>query len=868
MTTLLVVIPIVLLVATFGVLALLLHVERGSGDRLAHRRNEQPLAHELPYWALLDAPGHGVVVNVDGTYSAAYELRGIDTDCLDDEALNQVANALHGVLLNLPSGTVAQVLFSTDGDVADLVERYRASARGRSAVGQRLVDAKAEELRATRGLRRSRLVLVLSAPNARNAAAERVPFLKQLLQLLRPSLTWSAAQHEASLRAVRSIGEQAARGLEAAGLRARALSRPELRTLAYGLLNPGRTDAVATPGDDAWWAEPQTAREQLAFTGVHVEKDHLVVGDQLVRVVTLKGLPTTTHPAMVERLMVELPFFFRLAYSVELLDSTSTMDELRRRRDQATTLATLRQSRNQEAEAQAGALSELIDKTLQASVCMTQLGLTVVLSVDRRHANAIEILDQQGAEVLRVVSALQGAQALVDEYMQLDEWLATLPGNARHSIRRRRCTSENAVHLLPAWQTSTGSSDPKVMLHSGRGHLVGLDPFNPELDNPNAFMAGASGSGKSVTTNYLLLNMLATGAGALILDVGGSYRRLLEIFGGTYFEIGNGQHAINPFFEPADIVRSDGTLEEQRAQLLAAVIERMVCDGGRDQLRNVERAVVATAIADTYRRSPRKAPLLSDFVAVLKAFRGDAEDVAIASALARDLRVWTEGPFGRLINRPSTVQLTTTCAAFDLKGVDTQPHLRDVVVLILSGIIWNMVMRDRAPKAVVFDEVWKFLATPKSAELIAELYRTSRKYNCSILTISQSVEDFTGSAIAPALVNNSATTYLLRQRRGHDVVAAQFKLNDRELAIFRDLQMRRGEYTECLVLHGDHHFLGRVVLTPLEYWIATTFPGDLQLERRIQAQYPQLSRLELLERLAALYPSGAPRDNAPAEVAA
>src|SRR4029077_2226932 len=111
------------------------------------------------------------------------------------------------------------------------------------------------------------------------------------------------------------------------------------------------------------------------------------------------------------------------------------------------------------------------------------------------------------------------------------------------------------------------------------------------------------------------------------------------------------------------------------------------------------------------------------------------------------------------------------CAAFDLKGLEGDKDLQAVLVLILSGIIWNLVMRDNTEaKVVVFDEVWRLLESPASAQLIAELYRTSRKYRCSILTISQSVEDFTGSSIAAALINNSATVYLLKHRLGHEAV--------------------------------------------------------------------------------------------------
>src|SRR5262249_52992329 len=151
-------------------------------------------------------------------------------------------------------------------------------------------------------------------------------------------------------------------------------------------------------------------------------------------------------------------------------------------------------------------------------------------------------------------------------------------------------------------------------------------------------------------------------------------------------------HALNPFFAPGDIAGPDGALEERHLQLLLAILERMACDARRPELGNAERSVLAAAVAATYRATAPRTPILSDLTSVLRRFESaDDEDVAIAQRLARDLRVWTDGPAARLVNRPSTIALTTDLAAFDLKGLEAQPDLQAVVLVILSGILWNLV---------------------------------------------------------------------------------------------------------------------------------------------------------------------------------
>jgi conjugal transfer ATP-binding protein TraC len=823
-------------------------VEKAKAERGRGAPVEPGLAKELPFFSFLDEAGMGLSVSVDSICTSYLALSGIDTDCLDDEALEAVSATLHSLLLGLPIGARLELHHFTDGQVEADLASYEKTA-GQSELGRVFAFGKTAHLRACRTLRKSHLLAAVSAPSPGRRGLGPVP------KRIPPSL----ADHEADVRKLAGLTNQVRRGLEAAGVRVQPLSAAEIQTVLYELLNPGRgTGSGFVPG-----LAPSdlclSAREALVFTGLEEKKTELGLGSRRIRVLTLKGLPDVTEPAILERLLLGLSFPVRASLSVQALDAFAEMEKLKSRRNQAHLLATMSERRNQDAEAQEDDVAELIDENLRSQVRMVRVSLAVVLSV-AEGLGAEALLEKRTTEVIRTAQNLHGLGLMTDEYRQMGEFLASLPGNGGASLRSRKMTSQNAAHLLPVWEPFAGSRAPALLLENGRGHLVGLDPFDDALDNPNAFMAGASGAGKSVTANFLLLNVLSSGAKALVIDRGGSYRRLFDLVGGAYFDI-SPEHdvALNPFFPAEDLFTAEGAFEERRLAFLLAVLERMVLDPARPELRHVERAILTEAVRRTYAGAGTETPILSDLGRVLATFEAeDAEDRAIARALGRDLRVWTEGPAARLINRPSTIALGADCAAFDLKGLEEQPHLQAVVMLILGGMIWNLVLRDPTErKMVVFDEVWRLLESPASARLVAELYRTSRKYRCSILTISQSVEDFTGSPIASALVGNSATVYLLRHRRGHEVLAREFRLNAQELEVFRSLEMRRGEYSEVLVLHGSHHFLGRVVLSPLEYWIATTHPADLARERQVAEAHPDLSRLGVLRLLAEEHPKGA-----------
>src|SRR5262249_14991409 len=158
----------------------------------------------------------------------------------------------------------------------------------------------------------------------------------------------------------------------------------------YQRLNPTHSQVVADPPA---WLNDQTAREQLVYSGIFEQRDRILCDGQLIRVLTLKALPAWTEPALLEGLLVGLPFHCLVTVAIEPSDSIRTLDDLKRRRDQAHLLATLREKRNQEAEAQEEDVAELIDRNLRSSLRMVRISATVVLSVDARRPDASQVLE-------------------------------------------------------------------------------------------------------------------------------------------------------------------------------------------------------------------------------------------------------------------------------------------------------------------------------------------------------------------------------------------------------------------------------------------------------------------------------------------
>ena len=72
---------------------------------------------------------------------------------------------------------------------------------------------------------------------------------------------------------------------------------------------------------------------------------------------------------------------------------------------------------------------------------------------------------------------------------------------------------------------------------------------------------------------------------------------------------------------------------------------------------------------------------------------------ATAQSFGRTMRenVTTgETPFGKFLDRPTTIELQNDIVAVDLKGLESYPDLQGVCLYIITDLVWREVQRDRS----------------------------------------------------------------------------------------------------------------------------------------------------------------------------
>jgi type IV secretory pathway VirB4 component len=455
-----------------------------------------------------------------------------------------------------------------------------------------------------------------------------------------------------------------------------------------------------------------------------------------------------------------------------------------------------------------------------------------------------------------------------------------MQAGAVHAAPHQRLVfTDTATDFLPLYQSAGGDGRPLFLAQTRNGEPYTIDIAAPSRTNWNSFVLGQSGGGKTfLALSFVTSSMLGLNSPLIVIDVGGreegSYYRLVQLLGGDFVDVGlDGKNAINAFYSRADLYTDDETElpsdkpSPRKTLFLVQIAALLVTDPGEKPLGTVQLGILEKAILATYERlGDSRPPLFSDLVAELEAMKLERDDKQDARRFAKTIRAWVEGPYGQVLNQQSKVNIRSSFVVFDLKGLEDVGRIADVILLIITTYVWNLVAKPRggALAWVVFDEVWKMMQNEMAANMQRELFKTARKLRTGLVSITQELADFLATPAARTVVAQSTSVYVLPHREGHDQVAALLKLNERERTLFEGgpgtpgLTVEKGLYSEFLYRTGGppaRSAVLRHVTTPAEYWLNTTDGQDKTLEQSVLAEMGG-DRLATLRRLMRDYPNG------------
>ena len=824
---------------------------------------ETSLCEELPYWDFIDLPRPHVVLN-DGSLVGGLKVTLVDIECLDDNEVNQFTNGLRSALNSLSEGISLQFVLTVKSDYAKTLKLHSESKRWdihpliKSIADYR--ESKISLAIENNELYRPELYVYLKTNPVKNKKTG----LFKKKEIFSDKATES---YDETFELLSQNIDTLKTSFSGLSISSTELKKDEILAHIYQFLNPKRSQTEPTPKvstfneadlekdvlDETHWLANQSPREQLVFGDLILGFEQYTLDSYYHRVLSLKTLPEVTFAGQLSSFL-RLPFHYDLFLSLEVPPQADEMSKLNQKRKMAHSLAVTQggKASDLESETKLNSTEELIRELLNTGQRIYLAQMNLILRAPAT-VEGSKILNRQVREVLSRFRSLQGAEGLEESVGAWKISKNNLPAAPMLLERGRKIKTNNLADFLPVYGPRVGDDDPVVLFRNRLNGLVAFNPFDPNLPNYNSLVTGSSGAGKSFLNNCILMQELARNLRVFIVDIGGSYKKLTESLDGQYLEMNlSEEYRINPF----DI--SDPTKEpsNQKIKSLLAIIESMVTEDEKSKLPKLERVLLEKSIIELYKKKREKAevPVLSELLKMLEQSKEPT-----MQAIAKMLFMWTgDRPYGRLLDGQGKLRTDASICTFDLKGLSSYPDLQSVMIIILTDFILTQVEGDKInKKRIILDEAWELLKSSAAAGFMEYCARTLRKTGSGITFITQGVEEIVASPIGSAILNNTATKFIMLQRGDSEILKNALKLNSQELSLIYSLEQKKGEYSEGFMIEGDHRQVVRINPSPFEYWVSTSDAQDNNFLNKQKEEGKTL--LEAIEIASKLYPQGVAR---------
>ncbi len=793
------------------------------------------LVDQLQVWGFEE----GKLIFKDLSLGSVLELTAKDISCSTDEYLNSLKSVTCDFLNGLPEKLSIQFVQMTAGGSSQMSEDHAsllkdsASRLSKSLLNERV--QKISDLNSKNEIIDQKLYVVI-----RRSFVNKIKTKKKRFRLFKKDDSseeyFARSILEPELKLFSQMELNIQKGFETLGIKTRTLSEGETYSLLYKQWNP---DGLMPENS----FDSEDFRDGLLLNDFVITSRGFMLGQTHHRVLSLKIMPERTFASMAEKLR-ELPFGSNLFLTIQVLDQASEDLALKTQRRIAYSMYSGQKGiQDLDSAAKLQDIEAVLSKRVSGETKIFSVSLTVLLKSENEHD-----LDSQVASVLAKFRELSGSEGMLESLAASPIFFDLAMPNARCRDRSRRMNTEVLADFLPIFGDWKGHQIPRLLLRNRSSGLIGFDPFSPTLTNFNQVISGGSGAGKSFSINVLITHLMKEDPKVFILDIGGSYKKTTENFGGQYIPIGaDSKISINPF----DL--SDQSIEamDQKIKFLTSLVELMTKEDDEKGIRKLERSEIETIIKMILR--DKAEPKLSDLKEVLL-----THEEPSLKKMGKILEPWCgDSPYGKFIDQKSNLTLSQKIVCFDLKGLESQPDLQAVCLFLITDLIWREVQKDRInAKFVVFDECWQLLESDAGARFLESVFRTFRKYKASAIAISQAMEDFSNSKVSSAILPNSSVKWILKQTGG-DLGSLQkvLNLNSREIKLVESVTSKKGFYSEAFLIAGDDKQLVKIESTPLEYWLSTTDPVDLKALDDHRLEYP--NNLDLFRMMANKYPNGA-----------
>lgn len=405
-------------------------------------------------------------------------------------------------------------------------------------------------------------------------------------------------------------------------------------------------------------------------------------------------------------------------------------------------------------------LEDLKERNQKMTLCQFIIMLT---------ADSFEELEKN-TEALEIILRKHQIEPIQAPYRQEQAFASVLPiGNSfsvdkEHNIQvRRTLSSESTAVFMPF--------NARELLHEN-GLFYGQNKMTKnvimfdrrKLKNPNGFIFGVPGSGKSFAAKLeMIFSILATNDEILIVDPEREYTALAELLGGEIIYISeNSTTHINPMDLTENPDKDDKEYNPIKAKL-DFLLSFFSCILGNQEISPIQKTVIDNVMHETYKKYEK--PTLKEYYAELEIYEAAAADEIKSEVayLRQTLHLYVHGSMN-VFSNPSNVNINKRIVVYDIKELGK--NLQTLGMMIVLENLWDRVAQNRAKglgTRIYIDEMYLLFKSEESANFFYELYKRARKWGGIPTGITQNVDDLLRSELARTMLSNTQFVMMLSQ---------------------------------------------------------------------------------------------------------
>lgn len=803
------------------------------------------LTSHVPYYACSD----GVTLLDDGTVFTSLKISGLDTESMSFDELGHLKGRMKSVMDVLPKGFVVQVFHDYQESQGEAISKIVAPTKTNHAVAQAFRHSYSHYNINHPDIRKVNIYMFLIWPSELTSGNPLETVARFAKRIADSGIFSRRKNKEAALKGFFSerkvelinLTERVHYALKhLLSINSEIMQRDELSRVLSELLNPGLTqpknhhllegDARGCPA-----RRFMTMREEIVHSAIEEHAEYLRVNETYISALTLKLPSQFTRECHSEVILNSLDFPFSWSFSIRITDTASVNRKLEARQKRKYAFVASSDNPNISSSISKSEIEQAMFDQKTEGFNWHEVSCTFLIAADN-----IEILKDRTMRLISIFRDLQGSVLIVENSDQMATYISSLPGLGYRAKRQYLFSSHNVSDLIPLSAPPGGTRDLSCYLRTQRNTLFQFSTFSNEFNNWNQVVVGKIGSGKSfIVNNILTLALMAMDKPrVMILDLGQSFKRTTELWGGEYvsIDLDNPDAGLNPL-PPAEHMISEKSPVLGLLDFTVQLLLRMVEFGSENRLHA---RVIKRALLKTYERVSPGNPILQDLHETLACpdvhgYCDDRSDRDMAVELAKLLEEYVgNGPYSRLFNRASSLTHQSDFFCFDFKNANQHPHIREIATYIVGGYICRKMVENPYPKFIVFDEFSTTMKHDTGAALCEMIAKNCRKHGVSFITISQQVDDFLSHKSSETLYKQANYKWFMKMDDNLMEAQETLKLTSADVTAIKGLTAIKGEFAEVYLVYGDNKAVLKLCPDPLAYWACTTDARDKRLLQSYQ----------------------------------